>query len=384
MKVTFVSLFDYDMSPGIRIMSLAKELVKKGLSVDYVNAAWVKGIGSKKKKDHVYCGVNVKYIKAKKSKLSILLSTSQMLKKLNSSDFFHLSKALPIHSIPFYIAKKFKKGKFILDLDDWESVGGGSSFSNTDFSKRIMITFLEEYLSRKAEGVTVASKVLEKRVKDMGVKNVLYIPNGADYELFNPENYDKNKLRKKYGFKKTDFILCYVGTLPKTLSAVDQIIEAVKSLKDVKLLLVGFGEGLNRLKRYCNKNNLRKRVIFTGRVKHDAVPEYIMASDACLLPYSDKYPEVLYNRARNSVKLFEYMSMAKPVIASDLGELSIALRGTKLLFKPDCVEALINTINKVKNSNLKKIGNEMRQRVIKEYNYKIQAERLLKFYKKLL
>ena len=70
------------------------------------------------------------------------------------------------------------------------------------------------------------------------------------------------------------------------------------------------------LKKYIKQG----KVIFTGKIPQDQAPDYLSACDAFLCPTQ---PNADGTRFFGSpTKLFEYMSMAKIIIASDLEQLS--------------------------------------------------------------
>jgi glycosyltransferase involved in cell wall biosynthesis len=61
-----------------------------------------------------------------------------------------------------------------------------------------------------------------------------------------------------------------------------------------------------------------ERVVLTGRMAHGKIPQFISASDVCVAPFTR---EVNENIDLSPMKLFEYLAVARPVVASDIGGL---------------------------------------------------------------
>ena len=76
------------------------------------------------------------------------------------------------------------------------------------------------------------------------------------------------------------------------------------------LLLVGDGPQRAEIERRVNSLGLKDHVFFTGYVSHKKINAMIQLMDICIIPHSNDY--------RSPIKLFEYMAMAKPVVAPRL------------------------------------------------------------------
>lgn len=72
--------------------------------------------------------------------------------------------------------------------------------------------------------------------------------------------------------------------------------------------LPGVGERLRAL----------PNVTLVGHVPHDELPRYLQGFDVALIPF----PDNAFNRARDPLKVFEYLSGYKPVIASNTPQLA--------------------------------------------------------------
>jgi glycosyltransferase involved in cell wall biosynthesis len=82
----------------------------------------------------------------------------------------------------------------------------------------------------------------------------------------------------------------------------------------VKLVIVGDGDAFEELQRMRTDLHLEDCVTLTGKQPYERMPEFIAASDICLLPaYNNK---VMHDIV--PIKMYEYMTMGKPVIATRL------------------------------------------------------------------
>ena len=115
--------------------------------------------------------------------------------------------------------------------------------------------------------------------------------------------------------------------------------------------------------------NVYGYVYFYGFVAHKNVGSYINALDICLLPNqkivyaygSDKSnSNENISRFTSPLKLFEYMSHKKAIIASELPVLKEVLnKKNSILVESDNIDLWISSIKKLKNlKNREVIGNQ--------------------------
>ena len=207
MKIAFLALAGIENSTTKRVFYIAKELKNRGHKVDFLSLNWIAGKGSAGKGDMVVEGVRIEEIKIKDSVFSVFFIGPIKLFSKIKGDLVVLSKPLPPHTIPFLLSNFFLRKKFVLDADDWEGIGGGASYSHFGWFKRSLITLLEEYVQKKADGVIAASKILERRAKDAGAKKVIYAPNVSDIADFDVEENKKKKLKKEFGINNERIFL---------------------------------------------------------------------------------------------------------------------------------------------------------------------------------
>ena len=137
---------------------------------------------------------------------------------------------------------------------------------------------------------------------------------GIDMQRFNPY-VGESQIRKKYHIKKDEIVLFFMGWL-YSFSGLKEVACSLGNYEgkpDIKLLVVGKGdlhEELLKLK----MDRLNDRLILVDWQPYEKIPEFIAASDICLLPAYNN--EVMRNIV--PIKMYEYMACGKPVIATRL------------------------------------------------------------------
>jgi glycosyltransferase involved in cell wall biosynthesis len=120
-------------------------------------------------------------------------------------------------------------------------------------------------------------------------------------------------IRDQLHFEKSDVVLFFMGWL-YSFSGIDDVAEQIIAREDsrMKLLVVGKGDLLDKMRKISSMSN--GRVVCLNWVDHKRIPEYIAASDICLLP---SMKVGIMNRIV-PIKMIEYLAAGKPVIATRL------------------------------------------------------------------
>ena len=171
---------------------------------------------------------------------------------------------------------------------------------------------------KKADGVITINEKLKDYAISMGANSdeTSVVRAGIDLDRYDPD-IDGVEVRKRYGIGKDDSVLFFMGWLYdfSGLKEVAAELARVKDEKpDVKLLIVGEGDAFDDLRKIRDDYNLDNRIILTGKQPYESIPEFIAASDICLLPaYNNDIMRDIV-----PIKLYEYMAMGKPVITTKL------------------------------------------------------------------
>jgi glycosyltransferase involved in cell wall biosynthesis len=139
---------------------------------------------------------------------------------------------------------------------------------------------------------------------------IIVVPNGVDTDLFDPQKY-----RAKRVFDS--FTVGFVGGL-LAWQGLDLLLQAIAELRDergIAINLVVVGDGLMRKpwENLTQSLRLGKQVRFVGRVNGDDVPSYVAGMD---VGYSGQVQLQSGSMYHSPLKIYEYMAMAKPVLAS--------------------------------------------------------------------
>jgi glycosyltransferase involved in cell wall biosynthesis len=177
---------------------------------------------------------------------------------------------------------------------------------------------IERRTLKEADSVIVINEALRDYAVRMGARpeTTRVIRAGVDTEHFG-RNVDGSSVRQHYGIGEGDTVIFFMGWLYHFSGLHEVLKEMAKRKRDglgVKLLIVGDGDALEELQRERAELGLEDYVAFAGKQPYEKIPEFIAASDICLLPAHDN----AIMRDIVPIKMYEYMAMGKPVIATRL------------------------------------------------------------------
>jgi glycosyltransferase involved in cell wall biosynthesis len=176
---------------------------------------------------------------------------------------------------------------------------------------------LEGVTVRRSDVVCVINDELKRYAINLGAdpSKVHAIKAGVDAQRFNP-HIDCHMIREKLGISNEDVVLFFMGWL-YSFSGLREVASELEKTKDkypyIKLLIVGEGDLYHDLQQMKNDSGLQQ-LFLTGWQPYEKIPEYVAASDICLLPAYDN--EIMRNIV--PIKMYEYLACGKPVIATKL------------------------------------------------------------------
>jgi glycosyltransferase involved in cell wall biosynthesis len=207
------------------------------------------------------------------------------------------------------------------------------------------------------------------------------MPNGVDTTRFDPV-----KVRKKRFFDLPT--LGFVGNL-YDWQGLDLLLAGLAELRlesvDFALAVVGDGPMREEWEGIARGLNLGDRVKFTGRVAWEKVPRYINGFD---LGYSGQVPLGIGKMYHSPLKLYEYLAMGKPVVASAYDDARrTARRGeTGYLFEPRSKESLKNALRRAytEQQAWPQLGQKARETAVKEHSWQARIHGLIQEVDKIL
>lgn len=196
-----------------------------------------------------------------------------------------------------------------------------------------------------ADLVVVVSEPLRADLLERGVPDarILVNPNGVDVSRYHPD-VDGSGIRRRLGFDDS-FVLGFVGTFGRWHGA-EVLTEAFAQLTrdgrhaHCRLLMIGDGEMRAEAERRAREGGASERTRFVGRIPQAETVEYLAACDALVSPHVPNPDGTEF--FGSPTKLFEYLAMGKPIVASRLAQLGDVLEHdvTAILCEPGDPRAL--------------------------------------------
>ena len=142
---------------------------------------------------------------------------------------------------------------------------------------------------------------------------VSVIKNGIDCAAFAFDKEERNKMRKKLSIAENELVLCHVGRFDKykNQSFVIEILDSLKSMGvKTKVLLLGNGEDLEKVRALCKELSLQSDAIFTGVVSN--VSDYLQAADVFVFPsVFEGLPLTLIEAQANGLPVFTSTAVSR-------------------------------------------------------------------------
>lgn len=195
-----------------------------------------------------------------------------------------------------------------------------------------------------------------------------------------PVTIDRSKdLRSALNIPEDQRIVIYQGSIQEN-RGIEPAIDAVETLEDVTLVVIGYGHHRPVLESLVAERGLTAKVLFFGPVPNNELISYSASADvglANIVNSSVSYHTSLPN------KLFEYAMAGIPVVGSDSPEIGRVVREEGIgetcdAQDADAIRAAISTI--LENPARYEPG---LQHAAKTYNWSVEQEKLVSLYRDL-
>lgn len=248
-------------------------------------------------------------------------------------------------------------------IDDTLPIFVASGESKISVLNRFDRNTIEKFLKHLAGTIYVSTKNYNESV-ELGLQRespYIIAPNG-----YNPNEFyvgDKYKTREKLNWPKDDFIVSFVGTFNKR-KGIERLSDAIDLINSESLASCFIGKGEIRPK--C------KNVLFQGRLQHEQIAEYLIASDVFVLPTTNE-------GCCNAI--VEAIACGVPVISSDLSfNDDILDTSYSIRIDPMNTEEIAEAIKELMNNKEKceRMANAAKEKA-KELTIESRAKRILTF-----
>lgn len=254
-----------------------------------------------------------------------------------------------------------------------------------------LLKWAEEIQWNSADAILTISNVAKKiMIEQYGVNpaKIIVNPNGVDSEIFRPDNDARKLIREKYHISD-NYVQGFVGTFG-TYHGLEYLAQSIKEtisrVPSAIFIFVGDGELRPKVEEIIKTNNVSNKVIFTGLIPYSEVPAYLSACDVLHTPCVNNEDSSEY--FGSPTKLFEYMAMQKPIVATKVGQQGDILQHNINAYlvdekSPEQIAFAIKSL--ADDSSLANtIANNARQDAIEKWDWKNNVTRIIQTYKSIV
>lgn len=245
---------------------------------------------------------------------SFTISSSLVsLLKVKKHDVVIVSSPPLFVGITGILLKFFKRMPLVFEVRDiWPESAIDLGLLNNKLL--IKLSFLGEKLfykyADKINVLTPAFKDFLIERKGISEQKIMYVPNGADLDVFYPQQKSSKLEALKKPFEGK-FLVSYFGS-HSTANKLEQLLEVAKAClqdKEIHFLFIGDGKEKANLLRKAKEDGLNN-VTFLDQKPREIINDYCAISDVgvAILPKINIFKTVYPS------KMFDYLAAGKPVI----------------------------------------------------------------------
>lgn len=243
------------------------------------------------------------------------------------------------------------------------------------YIRAVLYWFIEEIACNLPDVLTSLTEYHLKLIKTL--KKTVVIPNGVNTSKYNPKEYNKQKLRRKFEIEGIGVLT--VGRLVKDKGH-KYLLKAAKDFdKKSTILIPSDGPEADNLEELGEKvqSKTKHKIKFFGRVSKETLLELYGVADLFIMPtLSEGLPLVL----------LEAMSFELPIIATDVGGIKEVVEPADCGYiieprKPKEIAEKVNTLDKEKRESL---GEKGRDYAVKNLDWSKMGEDYIKIYREII
>ncbi|HWI40999.1 MAG TPA: glycosyltransferase family 4 protein [Verrucomicrobiae bacterium] len=299
-------------------------------------------------------------------------------------DLIHLFKPKGYGGLAAMLHLALRRAQpLFVDTDDWEGKGGMNALHDYSSAERRLYDLQEQWIPKRAAGVTVASRELQAQVLGMGLpeEKVLYLPNGVEQK---PAG-DGAKVRQRLGIPPdAPVVLLYTRFFEFSQERLHRVFEELsRRVPGVRFLVVGKGRQGEEdlLLAAARAGGFADAVTMGGWLRVEEIPDHLAAADVAVYPLDD----TVVNRAKCPAKLTEILLAGIPVVADRVGQAAEYVQHgvSGILTDPaDPLEMVGETVRLLGDHELRRrLGEQASRHLLLNFSWRDAACRLHHFYR---
>jgi glycosyltransferase involved in cell wall biosynthesis len=301
--------------------------------------------------------------------MSVFLKSAMVIKRLNP-DIIVLNYPSPYTGLLGFLEGKLWKKPVAVDFNDLIAQYSRAllNLKKGSFTARLLV-MIQDYIARKSDKIVAPTHFIKNYTVSLGISDnkTEVVSNGVDTKIFSSNKSDCNRLRSDLHLNG-EKLCVYCGRLDgwAGINIISKLCDMARTRKlKIKFLLAGSGEG---------ENIEKENVISLGEVSYDQVPTVLAVADVVLIPF----PNNEVSHAASPLKLFEGMSMQKPVIASRVSGIEEVVSDGQngFLADPDDLEEWVGKLETILDSETlaARVGRNAKRTVEKRFDWTLLAK----------
>lgn len=318
---------------------------------------------------------------AMKTKISELI-------KVNDYDFCYMRVSYNGHAAASVINKA--KLNLIVEVNKPLSMGPYNAKDNLKWPKngeKVRVPESEIIQYDTAHLITVDSSVRARWITEFVGKKyqekMLINPNGVNTEMFSPLA-SPNQFLDELEISNDDIVVGMASSfrwyndIDELCKILNKVVLKIPNIKS--LIIVGNKEKEIELRKKISKYGLESSSIILCQIPFNEMPAYLNRCDILLSHFNfhGKWPH------NCSIKHLEYLSLGKPTVATDVGEVNFAIEHevNGILCAEGDVEGFSNSIIRLANDSglRKKLGSHGREKALQDLTWEANVDKILNFF----
>jgi len=238
--------------------------------------------------------------------------------------------------------------------------------------------FLYKRVFQEARAIITITQKLKELLIEQGIlaNKILVVPDGVDLEEFNIKE-SQEQCCQKLNLPLNKKIVLYTGHFYKWKGT--QVLADASKFLGENILVIFVGGTKEDEKKFRIKNQHLNNILILGHKPYSEIPYYLKAANVLILPNSAK--EEISQYWTSPMKMFEYMTSQRPIVASDLPSLrEILSENNAILVEPDNPRKLAQGIAKVmKNPDFFDRISKQAYQDVQGYSWSKRAQKIIDF-----